>query len=332
MQRTVFCIRPRRHPGRQRLPARARLAGGAGGRRHRAGRVADPPAHRDERRPVRRGPAARDRPAGRRRAGGQAQKAHAEAYRRHAGRLRVLPGSRELLARLTGAGVPWAVATSGLMEAARPALELLEVPAEVPVVTRDQVAYAKPDPDLFLAAAERLGADMADAVVVGDSIWDLLAARRARALGVGCCRAAMAARSWNRPAPTVSMTTRPISWPTWTRLGSGTPLRRPLPRCPYRGPVRAVERRRLVCQKSRSRRRGRDGGLGRHPRRHRARRAGGGAVRHQCVQQLRRSPDSSGGSPAVEQVQQSPGYSGRDCPDKSGRGRSESPNDASLDV
>ena len=45
-----------------------------------------------------------------------------------------------------------------------------------------------------------------------------------------------------------------------------------------------------------------------------------------------RSPDSSGGSPAVEQVQQSPGYSGRDCPDKSGRGRSESPNDASLDV
>ena len=45
-----------------------------------------------------------------------------------------------------------------------------------------------------------------------------------------------------------------------------------------------------------------------------------------------RSPDSSGGSPAVEQVQQSPGYNGRDCPDKSGRGRSESPNDASLDV
>jgi hypothetical protein len=45
-----------------------------------------------------------------------------------------------------------------------------------------------------------------------------------------------------------------------------------------------------------------------------------------------RSPDSSGGSPAVEQVQQSPGYDGRDCPDKSGRGRSESPSDASLDV
>ena len=110
------------------------------------------------------------------------QQAHAEAYRRRAGDTRLLPGSRELLTRLTEVGVPWAVATSGLMVAARPALELLDVPAGVPVVTRDQVARAKPDPDLFLAAAERLGVD---AVVVGDSVWDLLAARRARALGIG---------------------------------------------------------------------------------------------------------------------------------------------------
>jgi phosphoglycolate phosphatase-like HAD superfamily hydrolase len=99
--------------------------------------------------------------------------------------VRLLPGARELLARLTRAGVPWAVATSGLGTAAEPALKLLEVPAGVPVVTRDQVERAKPDPDLFLAAAERLGADVADAVVVGDSVWDLLAARRARALGIG---------------------------------------------------------------------------------------------------------------------------------------------------
>ena len=113
------------------------------------------------------------------------QQAHAEAYRRRAGQVRLLPGARELLAHLTGVGVPWAVATSGLQTAAQPTLELLEVPASVPVVTRDQVERAKPDPDLFLAAAERLGADVADAVVVGDSVWDLLAARRARALGIG---------------------------------------------------------------------------------------------------------------------------------------------------
>ena len=113
------------------------------------------------------------------------QQAHTEAYRRRAGELRLLPGARELLARLTGTGVPWAVATSWEMAAARPALELLGVPAGVPVVTRDQVAHAKPDPDLFLAAAERLGVDVADSIVVGDSVWDLLAARRARALGIG---------------------------------------------------------------------------------------------------------------------------------------------------
>ncbi len=53
------------------------------------------------------------------------------------------------------------------------------------VVTRDQVRHAKPDPDLFLAAADRLGVDISESVVIGDSVWDLLAARRARALGVG---------------------------------------------------------------------------------------------------------------------------------------------------
>src|SRR5262245_61316764 len=113
------------------------------------------------------------------------QRLHAEAYARLAGQVRPLPGARELLAYLSQAGAPWAIATSGRMESARPALETLGLPAGVPVVTRDQVRHAKPDPDLFLAAAERLGVPVGDSVVVGDSVWDLLAARRARALGVG---------------------------------------------------------------------------------------------------------------------------------------------------
>jgi phosphoglycolate phosphatase-like HAD superfamily hydrolase len=71
------------------------------------------------------------------------------------------------------------------MASARPALGLLGIGPRAPVVTRDQVNHAKPDPDLFLAAADRLGADIRESVVIGDSIWDLLAARRARALGVG---------------------------------------------------------------------------------------------------------------------------------------------------
>lgn len=111
---------------------------------------------------------------------------HAEAYRRHGAQIRPLPGARELLDWLTNAGIPWAIATSGRMETAAVNLEALGVdPARSPVVTRDQVRYAKPDPDLFTAAAERLGAPIETAMVVGDSIWDMLAATRCRALGVG---------------------------------------------------------------------------------------------------------------------------------------------------
>jgi HAD superfamily hydrolase (TIGR01509 family) len=110
---------------------------------------------------------------------------HADAYARLLGQVRPLPGARELLTELTGAGVPWAIATSGWLESARPALDLLGVGPDAPVITRDQVRRAKPDPDLFLAAAARLGASIETSVVVGDSVWDLLAARRARALGVG---------------------------------------------------------------------------------------------------------------------------------------------------
>jgi HAD superfamily hydrolase (TIGR01509 family) len=116
---------------------------------------------------------------------GRLLRLHAEAYGRLAGQIRPLPGARELLAYLTQMGVPWAIATSGRIENARPTLNLLGLPPGATVVTRDQVGHAKPDPDLFLTAAERLGVSIEDSVVVGDSVWDLLAARRARALGIG---------------------------------------------------------------------------------------------------------------------------------------------------
>jgi HAD superfamily hydrolase (TIGR01509 family) len=114
------------------------------------------------------------------------RQAHAAAYRRYRDAIRPLPGARELLAWLTAAKIPWAIATSGRMETARVNLAALGVdPGAAAVVTRDQVRYAKPDPDLFLAAASRLGAPIEQAVVVGDAIWDMLAAVRCRALGVG---------------------------------------------------------------------------------------------------------------------------------------------------
>ena len=98
------------------------------------------------------------------------QQAHVAAYQRLAARVRPLPGARDLLARLTALGIRWTIATSGRHAAAAPTLAALGVPADVPVVTRDLVPHAKPDPDLLIEAARRIGVD---------------AARRARALGVG---------------------------------------------------------------------------------------------------------------------------------------------------
>jgi HAD superfamily hydrolase (TIGR01509 family) len=113
------------------------------------------------------------------------QRLHADAYARQVSQIRPLPGARELLSYLSRVKVPWAIATSGKLDSAHPALKTLPLEPHVPVVTRDQVQYAKPDPDLFLEAAARLGVAITDAMVVGDSVWDMLAARRARALGVG---------------------------------------------------------------------------------------------------------------------------------------------------
>jgi HAD superfamily hydrolase (TIGR01509 family) len=114
------------------------------------------------------------------------RQAHAQAYKQMHAQVRPLPGAKALLAALTDSGTPWAIATSGRMETAAVNLEALGVdPSKTVVVTRDDVKYAKPDPDLFVAAAHRLNVPIEHAVVVGDSIWDMLAARRCRALGVG---------------------------------------------------------------------------------------------------------------------------------------------------
>jgi HAD superfamily hydrolase (TIGR01509 family) len=113
------------------------------------------------------------------------QDRHEKAYHALSDGVRPLPGALDLLRAFTRARVPWAVATSGRAQTAGPTLEMLEIPDGVPVITRDKVRHAKPDPDLFVAAATALGVHPEDSVVVGDSVWDLLAARRARALGVG---------------------------------------------------------------------------------------------------------------------------------------------------
>jgi HAD superfamily hydrolase (TIGR01549 family) len=110
---------------------------------------------------------------------------HEQGYARRIGEVRPLPGAQALLDLLTRAGVPWAIATSSSEATAQTSLTLLKVPDGVPVITRDRVEFAKPNPDLFIAAAEALGKQIDESFVVGDSVWDQLAAQRAHALGIG---------------------------------------------------------------------------------------------------------------------------------------------------
>jgi len=113
------------------------------------------------------------------------KKAHARLFRSQIKDVRLLPGAKDLMAHLTKMKVPWAIATSGALLTARPLLNLVDVPEGVPIISRDDVQHAKPNPDLWLAAAARLAVSPELCIAIGDSVWDLLAARRARMLGVG---------------------------------------------------------------------------------------------------------------------------------------------------
>ncbi|MDB5670435.1 MAG: family hydrolase [Alphaproteobacteria bacterium] len=111
---------------------------------------------------------------------------HAEAYIELSAEVAPLPGAIDLLHTLESLDLPWAIATSGRMLTARPNLDALEVDHDKAViVTRDQVHFAKPDPDLFIEAARRLGTTTQGSYVIGDSIWDMIAAARCGALGIG---------------------------------------------------------------------------------------------------------------------------------------------------
>ena len=113
------------------------------------------------------------------------QQRHGALFRELLPERRPLPGAVELLAFLRAEGVPHGIATSGRRPEIDASLEALGVPANMVVVERGDVLRAKPEPDLFLACQERLGVAVADCYVVGDAVWDLLAARRAGMLSVG---------------------------------------------------------------------------------------------------------------------------------------------------
>jgi HAD superfamily hydrolase (TIGR01549 family) len=113
------------------------------------------------------------------------QRRHGELFRELLPDRRPLPGARELLSFLRSEEIPHGIATSGRHPEIDASLEALGVPPETVVVDRGDVLRAKPEPDLFLACQERLGMEIRDCYVVGDAVWDLLAARRAGMLSVG---------------------------------------------------------------------------------------------------------------------------------------------------
>ena len=113
------------------------------------------------------------------------QRRHGELFRELLPERRPLPGARELLAFLRKEGVTHGIATSGRRPEIDASLDVLDVPPDMVVVERGDVLRAKPEPDLFLVCAERLGVEIRDCYVVGDAVWDLLAARRAGMLSVG---------------------------------------------------------------------------------------------------------------------------------------------------
>jgi len=113
------------------------------------------------------------------------QARHGELFRELLPERRALPGAAELLAHLRAHEVPHGIATSGRRPEIDASLAVLGVPSTTVVVPRGEVARAKPEPDLFLECARRLAAEPGDCFVVGDAVWDLLAARRARMLSIG---------------------------------------------------------------------------------------------------------------------------------------------------
>jgi len=110
---------------------------------------------------------------------------HASEYAARFSSLRPLPGARELLLTLHSDGVKFSIVTSSGKGDAEKLMALLDLDFDPPMLTKDDMPKQKPDPSGFMEGAKMIGARDVDTIVVGDSVWDVLAAQRARFLGVG---------------------------------------------------------------------------------------------------------------------------------------------------
>jgi HAD superfamily hydrolase (TIGR01549 family) len=113
------------------------------------------------------------------------QHRHGELFLQFLPQRRPLPGAVELIKFLRDNKILFGIATSGQRPEIDASLDVLGIGKETVVIERQNVARAKPEPDLFLACQQQLGVESGSCYVVGDAVWDLLAARRAGMLSVG---------------------------------------------------------------------------------------------------------------------------------------------------
>jgi HAD superfamily hydrolase (TIGR01509 family) len=105
---------------------------------------------------------------------------HSEYYGKLQERGHPLPGAKELVASLVERGYEVWLATSAKPEELEHHMEELGAEGKISgVVSSDDAEESKPAPDIFGLALERAGVSPEDAVVVGDSIWDIEAAKEA---------------------------------------------------------------------------------------------------------------------------------------------------------
>jgi beta-phosphoglucomutase-like phosphatase (HAD superfamily) len=110
---------------------------------------------------------------------------HSELFRQIVPRPRPLPGAVEAFRVLGDARIPCAIATASYRPVIDASLQAVAIGPEAIVVEGKGELQGKPEPDLFLASSKRLGVETGDCIVVGDAVWDHVAARRAGMLSVG---------------------------------------------------------------------------------------------------------------------------------------------------
>ncbi len=98
---------------------------------------------------------------------------------------RPLPGVQELVAALERRKVPWAIATSSRRQQVGASVDALGLSHAPTIVDGSHVKHAKPEPDLLLLGAKRLGVEPTHCWYVGDSTWDIAAAVAAGMIPIG---------------------------------------------------------------------------------------------------------------------------------------------------